>query len=291
MSKLKKIILIVLSLIIIITLTVLYSRYLGTKGLIIKEYKIENKIFKENFHGLKIVHISDVHYLTTVGKKELKNIVNKTNKLNPDIVVITGDLLDKDHRVNKRNMDILIENLSNINATMGKYAITGNHDILHKEWEEIINNSGFINMNENYDTIYNKNNDIIFIGGISSSINDNNTKFKDKIDIINNKLDEAINNNKDKNIYNILLIHEPDFIDKFDYSRFNLILSGHSHNGQIKLPLIRPIYLPKGSKKYYKPYYKLKDTDLYISSGIGTSNYKFRLFNKPSINFYRLTNK
>lgn len=291
MGKFKKIILTILFIIIVLTLTILYSRFVATTGLKIKEYKIEDKIFKENFHGLKIVHISDVHYLTTVNEKELKNIIDKTNNLNPDIVVITGDLLDKDHKLSKKNTEILIENLSKINCTMGKYAITGNHDILHKEWEEIINNSGFINLNENYDTIYNTNNDIIFIGGISSSINDTNTKFKDKIEIILNKLDEVTNNNQDKNIYNILLIHEPDYIDKFDYSRFNLILSGHSHNGQVKLPFIRPVYLPKGSKKYYKPYYKLNDTELYISSGIGTSSYKYRLFNRPSINFYRLTNK
>ena len=175
MSKVKKIIIIVLSIILIITLTILYSRFVATTGLKIKEYKIEDKIFKDNFHGLKIVHISDVHYLRTVKKNELINIVEKTNKLNPDIVVITGDLLDKDMKLNEKSTNTIIEELSKVNATMGKYAITGNHDVVHEEWESIINNSGFVNLNESYDTIYNTNNDIIFIGGVSSSINDKKT--------------------------------------------------------------------------------------------------------------------
>ena len=290
MSKVKKIIIIVLSIILIITLTILYSRFVATTGLKIKEYKIEDKIFKDNFHGLKIVHISDVHYLRTVKKKELINIVEKTNKLNPDIVVITGDLLDKDMKLNEKSTNTIIEELSKVNATMGKYAITGNHDVVHEEWESIINNSGFVNLNESYDTIYNTNNDIIFIGGVSSSINDKKTKFDDKINTVLNKLNEEINNNQDKNIYKILLMHEPDYVKNFDYKQFNLILSGHSHNGQINIPIFKNFFLPKGARKYYKDYYKLDGTDLFISSGIGTSKINFRLFNKPSINFYRMTN-
>ena len=94
-----------------------------------------------------------------------------------------------------------------------------------------------------------------------------------------------------RDLYKILLIHEPDYINNIDYSNFNLILAGHSHNGQVKLPFVGGIILPNGAKKYYKEYYKLNNTDLYISSGIGTSQISFRLFNRPSINFYRLTNK
>ncbi len=84
-------------------------------------------------------------------------------------------------------------------------------------------------------------------------------------------------------------MHEPDFINEIDYNTFNLILAGHSHNGQIRLPFIGAIILPPGAKKYYKEYYKLNNTDLFISSGLGTSNLDIRLFNKPSFNFYRIT--
>ena len=62
----------------------------------------------------------------------------------------------------------------------------------------------------------------------------------------------------------------------------------HSHNGQIRLPGIGALYTPNGSKKYYDNYYDLDETPLYISSGIGVSIVNYRLFNKPSINFYRI---
>ena len=87
-------------------------------------------------------------------------------------------------------------------------------------------------------------------------------------------------------VYKILLTHEPDIIDNTNI--FDLVLAGHSHNSQINLPIIRDFTKIDGAKKYYLPYYKVNNTNLYISGGLGTSNYKLRFLNKPSINFYRI---
>ena len=70
-----------------------------------------------------------------------------------------------------------------------------------------------------------------------------------------------------------------------------MIIAGHSHNGQIILPLIGPLMKKEGAKKYVSSYYKINNTNLYISGGIGNSKYQFRLLNHPSINFYRLRTK
>jgi len=108
----------------------------------------------------------------------------------------------------------------------------------------------------------------------------------DKSDI--DKTMEYFTNNEDIG-YKIILTHEPDYTDtilsKYD---INLILSGHSHNGQINIPYLKKLFLPYGSKKYYDNYYKINNTDLFISSGIGESRINMRLFNRPSINFYRI---
>ena len=95
--------------------------------------------------------------------------------------------------------------------------------------------------------------------------------------------------NEDIN-YKIILVHEPDYVDTITskYNNTNLVLAGHSHNGQINIPYIKKLLLPEGSKKYYNNYYKVNNTNLYISSGIGESNINVRFFNKPSINFYRI---
>ena len=70
----------------------------------------------------------------------------------------------------------------------------------------------------------------------------------------------------------------------------DLLLAGHSHNGDIKIPYIGPIIKKDGAKKYNDEYYKVNNTLLYISSGIGTKNNSVRLFCRPSINFFRLSN-
>lgn len=272
--------------ILIIAAILLYSRFIATKGLVTKEYKITSNSIQDNFHGFKIVHISDVHYGRTTDKKDLNNMVKEVNLLKPDIVVLTGDLIDRDTKLDDDLKGEISEALSSINANVGKYAISGNHDSNFSEWESIINDSGFKNLNDTYELIYNDGYTPILLAGLSSNLNN-------QVDITEryNKILEYSNNENIKELYKILLIHEPDYINNIDYSNFNLILAGHSHNGQVRLPFIGGIILPNGAKKYYKEHYKINNTDLYISSGIGTSGISFRLFNKPSINFYRLTNK
>lgn len=272
--------------ILIIAAILLYSRFIATKGLVTKEYKITSSSIQDNFHGFKIVHISDVHYGRTTDKKDLNNMVKEVNLLKPDIVVLTGDLIDRDTKLDDALKGEISEALSSINANVGKYAISGNHDSNFSEWESIINDSGFKNLNDTYELIYNDGYTPILLAGLSSNLNN-------QVDITEryNKILEYSNNENIKELYKILLIHEPDYINNIDYSNFNLILAGHSHNGQVRVPFIGGIILPNGAKKYYKEHYKINNTDLYISSGIGTSGISFRLFNKPSINFYRLTNK
>ena len=89
--------------------------------------------------------------------------------------------------------------------------------------------------------------------------------------------------------YKIILVHEPDYIDTITSKyNVNLVLAGHSHNGQINIPFIKEMFLPYGSNKYYENYYIVNDTPLYVSSGIGESRINFRFFNRPSINLYRI---
>ena len=279
----KKVIIVLIIIILSISLILLYSRFIATKGLKINEYKVINFKITETYHGLKIVHLSDIHYNSTIFEKELKNIVEKINEIKPDIVVLTGDLIDDRISFDK---DIIINCLSKIEANLGKYAISGNHDIPIDDYNYIIKESGFTNLDNKYDLIYYKSNEPIIISGIGSGEEDIGIKTEEFDKYISElKIDDT------KPIYSILLVHEPDTIDNLDSNNYDLVLAGHSHGGQVRLPLIGAIYRPVGAKKYYNEYYKINNTDLYISSGLGTSLYRFRLFNKPSFNFYRITNK
>lgn len=280
--KIRKWVKIVFLLIVVISSICLYSRYLGTKGLITKEYGIVDSKLPKNFYGLKIVQISDIHYKVTTTKEDLENIVNEINLLKPDIVLLSGDLFDKDIKYTEKDYKDIKKLLKKIDYNIGKYAIKGEDDLNIKNWDNIINDSNFINLNDSYDYIYSNGIEPILLVGISSNYKNNN---------INKTLKDIYNKTNTEYKYSILTIHEPDIIDDIDYSKFNLIFTGHSHNGQIVLPFIGGIIKDKYSKNYIDNYYDLGNTKMYVSSGIGTSKYKFRLLNKPSINFYRLRNK
>ncbi len=287
----KRIILILSLIFIIGCAGIYYSRYIGTTGLIIKEYNINDESIPKSFHGTKIIHISDVHYKTTIFKDDIKKMINKINKLKPDIVVLTGDLFDKYTEYKDSDFNELSDLLSEIDPTIGKFAITGNHDNKYEEWESVIKSSGFINLNDKYELLYKNSLHPILVAGLSSNLN-NDKEISERLLSTTKYIESNQGKEKNNNVaaYKILLIHEPDYIDDIDYNNFNLILAGHSHNGQIRVPLIGAIIRPKGAKKYYDEHYNLNNTDLYISSGLGTSKIPYRLFNKPSINLYRLTN-
>lgn len=262
----------------------LYSRYIGTTGLNIKEYSLKYTKLSDDFYGLKIVHITDIHYGRTTNKKELENLVNKINLVKPDIVVLSGDLFEVDIDYSESDQNTIIDLLSKIDSNIGKYAIKGDTD--NDMWENVIANSGFKNLNNTYDLIYTNTTNYILLAGMDSNISDK-TSIDEKLKSIN----EYLNSIELKPNYSILVMHEADYINSFDYSNYNLILAGHNLNGQMRLPFIGPLFRFQGSKKYYDSYYNLKGTKLYISGGIGTYKYSFRLNNRPSFNFYRLINK
>ena len=271
----KKILKIFITIIILIILLLLYSRFISTIGLNTKEYTIEDNNISNDFDGIKIVHFSDMHYKRIITKDRIDKIINEINLINPDIVIFTGDLIDQDSEINEDDITYLKEVLSKINAKYGKYSVIGNHDysidieILRSIYKE----SNFNLLENSYDIIYGKDNNKLYIGGISTGA------FSD---IVLNKM------KYDEESYKIIILHEPDYTDEIISLNPNLILGGHSHNGQVNIPYLKKYFVPTGSKKYYDEHYLVNNTNLYISSGIGVSRYNFRLFNHPSINFYRI---
>ena len=268
-SKLKKVLILF---VLIICLILLYSHYVEPYRLIIKEYKIENKFIPKSFDGLKIIHLSDIHYGPIVNDDYLKKIVNLINKQKPDIVLFTGDFLDKRFKPSKKDIENIKNILSNINSNLGKYAVSGEQDMFYKEQFIKIMDSNFILLDNTEKIIYFKDNIPISIVGLSDK-----QKTKVNYDILNN----------DNNLFRIVLAHEPDEYSNIKEYNFNILLSGHSHNGQIRIPFIGSVYNPVGAKTYYDEYYEIDNKEIFISSGIGTSNIDFRFNSKPSINLYR----
>lgn len=269
--------------IITLILTCMYItlRYIGNLGLFIKENSIINEKIPDNFHGIKIIHFTDLHYGTTVDTKRLKEIKNKINNLEPDIIVFTGDLIDRHYSITNKESEEVKTLLNEMTATLGKYAVQGNHD--KNNFDNIMKDTDFIVLNNSYDLIYKDNTIPILITGIGSSTL-NNTDIDKAFYYFN---EEGSN----KDIFTISIMHEPDNIDEIkEKYNVDLALAGHSHNGQIRLPFTPALFKVKGAQKYYEATYTINNTKLFISGGIGTSKYPFRLFDHPSINLIRLRN-
>ncbi|MBE6147625.1 MAG: hypothetical protein E7168_04760 [Firmicutes bacterium] len=253
-----------------------YMRYFGTSGLKVKEYKVVNSKLPSSFHGFKIVQFSDLHYNSTFGYEELKNLVNEIKLLKPDIIVFTGDLTDQYVSITDDDINNMVSLFNEMEASVGLYAVRGNHDYGTSYFDDVFFKTKFNVLDNDYDLIYYLDSTPILINGIGSGI-------ENDIDLENTFRYE------DRSLFTVTLLHEPDDLDKIlKENEVDLALGGHSHNGQVRIPFLKPIIKMEGAKKYDDAYYKVNNTDLYVSGGLGTSMFKLRWFNKPSINLYRL---
>lgn len=220
-------------------------------------------ISKFEKNELHIIQISDLH-LNKLSSFH-KSIAKKINSKKPDLIFITGDAIDKSN-----NIGLLNDFLKLIDHSIKKYAITGN-------WEYW----GKVNIRE-LKSIYSKNNCELLI-------NENRSILLNNRDVSIIGIDDLIGGNADfkkaiKNLKhtetNIVLAHCPEQRDIITQQNktlnIDLILSGHTHGGQITLFGIAP-FKPVGSGKYLKGWYKDVEPKMYVSKGIGTSILPIRL--------------
>lgn len=259
-----------------------WARFISTKGLRIKEYAFINTNLPEQFVGKKIVHFSDLHYGSTIFEKELINLVDTINDQKPDLIIFTGDLVAENYTMNEKERLIIIKELSRLDATIGKYAVKGNHDYEQKNFENMMEQSNFILLKNNFEYIYFENETPMIIAGLSSLL-------KEKQDL--SQTFSFLEKEEEKRCFTLVIVHEPDTLKAIRKYDVDLMLSGHSHGGQVRFPFLKALITQKGAKIYNEEQYLVDETNLYVSSGIGTSIFKIRFLNKPSINLFRLYNK
>lgn len=253
------------TIILLLAIVCIYIFFIANNTVIVKEYSKTYSNLPYSFHGFKIAHFSDLYYNNyTINLDEVIKSINNTK---PDLVIFTGGLIHKDYNPTKKDNEKLKTALSNINSTVGKYYVLGKND--NENVIDILNKSGFKLLNDEEELIYFNSTTPILLRGI-------NEKFD-------------INYESNKELFKINIVHEPDKTDLIlNNNNPEIILAGSSCGGQIRLPYLKGFIKFDGSKKYNEEYYNLEKTDLYISYGIGTNNLPVRLFNHPSINFYRL---
>ncbi len=261
---------------------------------------IESNKLPKGFDGFKIVHISDIHFVSWAGQKDFKTIVEKINFLEPDLVVFTGDLVS----FMSREAEEFVPMMKEIKAKHGIFAILGNHDYgEYINWES--EEAKIKNMAELY-SIYiradwkllknehtyikiNKTDSIALIGVENWS---DNKRFATKGDL------KKAMNGVNENDYKILLTHDPSHWQAILDSNLNidLTLSGHTHGMQFGFfgnkVQISPISLiQKRWSGLYKETKNNKEMFLYVNIGLGTVGYTSRVGALPEITLLTLKRK
>lgn len=266
---------VILTIIIIFTILFFYNKYISTGLIKVNENRIISNKITDDLNGLKVIQFSDILYDENTNIESIDKVIKLINEREPDIVVYTGNLIKNNYKLTTKEQELLIKKLSKIKSTLGNYAINGDMD--KDSYQTIMNQSNFNILSNSNELIYNNTNPIMIIG----------------LDSYNNKKQDIENAFKGSStdIYTIVLMSETDPIDSLIDKKPDMILAGSNLNGIVRLPLIGGLFKKDGNSKYLDPYYKIKDIDIYISSGIGIDRTGFRLFNQPSINFFRISNK
>ena len=268
----------------LILLVVFLYTYLSKK-VDITRYTVKSDKISKLFDDYTIVQLSDFH---SKGYKDTTEIIiNEIEKINPDIIVMTGDMISWD----VENIEELEKLINDLAPKYPTYYINGNHEELSeilkpKEYENFINDIKSLGvgvLKNNYIELI-KDDESINLYEIDIPLDVSSGQLDDKY--INDKLDEV-----DKNKFNILLAHNPLFIEEYSDWGADLVLSGHMHGGIIRIPIIGVgIASPEGNyfPKYDAGEFKVGNTTMIVNRGIGTSSSGLRVFNKPEISVITL---
>lgn len=241
----------------------IFAFYLGNKEPSLREEKVFVPIAE--LSGIRMVLISDLHIGIIKNKNYLKVIQEKVNNLDPDLVFITGDLLDSE----SINEESLIPILKSFKAKYGIYGVLGNHEYyVGKERSKEFYKKGGITLleNEGKEPI----NNLLIIGIEDLTVKRSDLNYS-PLKIVSNIVKE-----KEKN-FKILLSHSPLNVENFSKKSINLMLSGHTHNGQIwPFTYLSMIFYP-----YNYGRFRIGKMDLIVTRGAGTWGPPMRLF-KPS---------
>ncbi|HXM34748.1 MAG TPA: metallophosphoesterase [Pyrinomonadaceae bacterium] len=225
------------------------------------------------FEGFRITQITDVHHSRIVGIEQVRRVVQLAQNTKPDLFVLTGDYTT----TYRRYVEPCAETLGALNAPEGVWAILGNHD--HYTDPELTTRAlegHKITVLNNANTIIKRGPDAIQLAGIDDW-SWNGTDWKRALYGLNPR--RPI----------VLLSHQPSVFDLDEARAASLILSGHTHGGQIKLPVIgAPARFVTQHLKYASGLFKRVESQLYVSRGTGVIGLPVRLGVKPEIAVLRL---
>lgn len=241
-------------------------------------YTISADDIPEEFSGFRIAQVSDLH-CSQVGKNNSK-LLAVLKEADPDIIAITGDLFDSEK---SGSQEIVFEFVRQALMIAPCYYVTGNHEARFDDpviFIEQLTDMGVIVLDDE-SVEYTLGEQRITITGINDPSFETSYLFGDSASVVNGKLQDL----KTDDTYQILLSHRPELFEVYCDNSIDLVLSGHAHGGQFRLPIVGGLFAPNQGffPEYDAGLYADGHTQMLVSRGVANSRFPLRFNNRPEV--------
>lgn len=250
----------------------------GNSALMVNEISVTSDELPQSFSGYKIAQVSDLH--NAQFGKDNEKLIEKLKECEPDIIVLTGDLIDSYHT----NIDVSISFAEKAVQIAPTYYVTGNHEARIdglSEFLKRLDDKG-VTVLQNESVTLNNGNESITLLGVSDPSFQADYLFGDEKIVTDSAVSDLMNGTEG---YTVLLSHRPEMFDVYVKNNVDLVLTGHAHGGQFRLPFFGGLVAPGQGlfPKYDSGLYTMNGTNMIVSRGIGNSIIPFRVNNRPEI--------
>lgn len=252
----------------------LYAGEIGRHDLVIERRTIKIRGLAETFAGLRIVQVSDIHFMEYTEPFFVEHTVREINRLRPDIVLLTGDFVSMApiDKTRARNYAPLVAAILGGIQCPHRYGVLGNHDWM-VDGDLVIETLGAVGIQvlRNSNLPFERDGARFWIAGIMDALSW-------EWDLNKTLPTHAAKDSEPV----VLMAHEPDILPAVARTNaVDLMLSGHTHGGQVRLPFLPPLLLPPLGKRFVEGHFTMGRTQLYVNRGIGSVGLPFR-FRCPS---------
>lgn len=263
----------------------LYSSEVERHWLEVTELEVKLNNLPAAFDGLRIVQLSDIHLDEFTEPFFLRHVVKKINQIHPDMVFLTGDFVTDGIRGRRFADEAAWQCAAMLKGLECSqlYAVLGNHDVLvgAKKVIAALTDSGITVLRNTFLPLERAGGRIWLAGVDDPLVGRPNPDLAIPVSI-RNQPDEPV----------VLMCHAPDYVRRLQEQpagqAVSLMLSGHTHGGQIRLPFLGPVFLPPMGRHYVKGIFRLGGLQLYVNRGIGTVDLPLRFNCPPEITLITL---
>lgn len=250
----------------------------GNTAMELNTYTVSSEALPDVFDGYRIAHVSDLHNAEMGDGNE--KLLAMLREAEPDIIAITGDMIDS----RNTNIAVALAFAEKAMQIAPCYYVTGNHEARVSEYDDLkagLEAYGVVVL-ENERMQIETSGEFITILGVDDPSFDTDYLFGDAATVVSSKFAELA---AEEDGFTVLLSHRPELFDTYVDSGMNLVLSGHAHGGQFRLPFVGGLVAPNQGlfPKYDSGLFTEGSTNMIVSRGIGNSILPFRFNNRPEV--------